>query len=82
MKTKKVDKGRKKTSKPWEPTRNDLLVDPKVAAAYIQDAENEGMDVIQALRHVAEAHGLAQVAKRAGLRRETLYKMLSQKGLL
>lgn len=76
MKTKKIFK----SSRPWELTRAEFLIDPEVAASYIQEAEEEGSDVIQALRHVAEAHGIAKVAKRAGIRRETLYKMLSEDG--
>lgn len=73
-------KKKNKLSKAWEPTRDDLLIDPEVAASYIQDAEEEGTHVIQALRHVAEAHGISKVAQRAGIGRETLYKMLSESG--
>ena len=35
---------------------------------------------LQALRKVAEAQGMAAVAKRAGIPRESLYRVLSAKG--
>ena len=44
------------------------------------DAESQQL-FLQALRNVAEAHGsMSDLAKRAQLRRESLYRMLSKKG--
>ena len=36
--------------------------------------------MLAALRQVAEAQGMAQVASRAGIPRESLYRALSRKG--
>lgn len=36
--------------------------------------------LLSALRHVAEAQGMAQVVERAGIQRESLYRALSPKG--
>ncbi|MBW4048836.1 MAG: putative addiction module antidote protein [Proteobacteria bacterium] len=36
--------------------------------------------LLLALRHVAEAKGMARVARKAGVQRESLYRALSPKG--
>jgi len=54
-----------------------LREDPAFADEYLA-ASMEAID--EALRHVAEAQGMAKVAERAGLPRESLYKSLSAKG--
>lgn len=59
------------------------LKDPCEAAAYINVAIEEGDRALflLALRNVAEANGgMAAVAEKAKLSRESLYRMLSQKG--
>ena len=57
------------------------LVDEYLAAA-LEDADKEGgrQALLAALRHVAEAQGMANVAERAGIPRESLYRALSQNG--
>lgn len=63
-----------------------LRDDPAFADEYLQaameQAEQEGgrEALLSALRHVAEAQGMAQVAERAGIQRESLYRALSPKG--
>lgn len=37
-------------------------------------------DVQSVLRHVAEAQGMAKIAERVGIQRESLYRALSPKG--
>ena len=51
-------------------------------AAYLQAALEEGDPalVIHALGNIARARGMSQIARRTGLRRESLYKALSPGG--
>lgn len=59
------------------------LKDPCEAAAYLNAAIEEGDRAVflLAIRNVAEANGgMAAVAKKAKLSRESLYRMLSNKG--
>lgn len=65
------------TYAPFEPA--DYLTDQAVAAEYLSAAaEDPNPDVfLAALSDVARARGVAQVAKDAGLGRESLYKALS-----
>jgi probable addiction module antidote protein len=61
----------------------DSLKDPCEAAAYLNVAIEEGdrSVFLLALRNVAEAHGgMAALAEKAGLNRESLYRMLSKRG--
>ena len=58
------------------------LTDPAEAAAYLA-AVMELDDIaalLVALRHVAKAHGMAEVARRADVGDKTLFKALSDKG--
>lgn len=63
-----------------------LREDPAFAAEYLavalEEADEPGGQeaLLRALRHVAEAQGMAKIAERAGLPRESLYKSLSAKG--
>lgn len=63
-----------------------LRDDPAFADEYLraamEQADQEGGHeaLLSALRHVAEAQGMAQVAERAGIQRESLYRALSPKG--
>ncbi|HVN96781.1 MAG TPA: addiction module antidote protein [Syntrophorhabdaceae bacterium] len=59
------------------------LKDPREAAAYLNAAieENDRAIFLLALRNVAKAHGgMASIAEKAKLNRESLYRMLSKKG--
>src|SRR5712691_12497037 len=60
-----------------------LRKDPDFAAAYLNAAledEDEPRVLLVALRHVAQARGIAKVAKAAGVERESLYRALSARG--
>jgi probable addiction module antidote protein len=60
-----------------------LRKDPDFAAEYLkaalEDAEEPRVLLI-ALRHLAQARGIANVAKAAGVERESLYRALSSQG--
>lgn len=59
------------------------LKDPEEAAAYVNAAfEQRDMPevLLIALRDVAEANGIAKVARKAGINRVSVYKALSKKG--
>ena len=58
------------------------LRDPVEAAEYINGALEDGEmpELMMALRDVAEARGVGHVAARAGLNRENVYRILSDKG--
>ena len=61
----------------------ELRADPALAAAYLQAAmedSDEPAVLLIALRHISEAYGMAEVARRAGIKRESLYRALSPKG--
>ena len=62
---------------------NDLK-NPEIAASYLDaaldDDEYDPEAFLLALRRVAQAHGVAFVAKSAELGRESLYKALSGEG--
>ncbi|MGH9522175.1 MAG: addiction module antidote protein [Terriglobales bacterium] len=61
----------------------ELRRDPEFAVEYLRAAledEEEPRVLLIALRHIAEAHGIAKVAKAAGIERESLYRALSPKG--
>jgi len=64
-----------------------LRKNPKKAELYLQTAleeyQKDGCNkaLLMAMRHVAEAHGgIACMAKKTGLNRESLYKTLSARG--
>ncbi len=58
------------------------LSDPAEAAAYLDAALADGDQEVflLALRDLAEARGMAALAKKTKLNRESLYRMLSDKG--
>ncbi len=62
-------------------THNEQLRDAKVAAEYLSEALQEGNTaiILMALRNIAEAQddGVAGLAARSELGRESIYKMLS-----
>ena len=66
----------------YEETLLPLLTDPAEAAAYL-DAVLEMEDpaaLLVALRQVAKAHGMAEVARRADVGDKTLFRALSENG--
>ena len=74
-------------SRPHDETVVELLRDdPSFADEYLAAALDEvnqegGREaLLAALRHVAEAQGMAAVAERAGIPRESLYRALSPNG--
>ena len=74
-------------SRPHDDTVVDMLrADPGFAAVYLATAMDEAEKpggqavVLAALRQIAEAQGMASVAARAGLPRESLYRALSPRG--
>ncbi len=62
----------------------ELRENPKFAEEYLKAAledADEPKALLVALRHLADAKGgVAQVAKKAGIERESLYRALSAKG--
>jgi len=57
--------------------------DPDFAAEYLKAAledEDEPRVLLMALRHLAQAQGIAKVAKAAGIERESLYRAVSEHG--
>lgn len=65
--------------------REDLiedLKDTREASAYLNAALAEGdkQAFLLALRNVLEAHGMTEMARKSGLNRVSLYKMLSENG--
>ena len=61
---------------------DELRGDPELAAEYLNAAAEDGdaRVYLAALRAVAEAKGMAKVAKAAGVPRESLYRALSPSG--
>lgn len=63
-----------------------LKADPELADLYLATALEEAnlpggqFALLAALRQIAEAQGMAAVAKRAGIPRESLYRALSPRG--
>jgi len=57
------------------------FVDEYLAVAMTEVNQDGGRQaLLAALRHVAEAQGMASVAERAGIPRESLYRALSPSG--
>jgi len=75
---------KKKTSISHDATMIRRLRDnPSFAAEYLKAAiedKDEPRVLLIALRRLAQAHGIAKVAKAAGVERESLYRALSPKG--
>ena len=70
-------------SKPYLPELIKALRDPREAVDYLHSALEDGdpEGFLLALRDVAEAQGgVAQLAEAAKLNRESLYRMLSDRG--
>jgi probable addiction module antidote protein len=69
-------------TRPYSDTLREALRDPHDAAAYLEAAlvEEDEEGFLLALRTVAEVHGIAKLARKAGVGRESLYKTLSEDG--
>lgn len=83
MKTKKINAQR--NSVPYEDGLLERLKDPKYASGYLNAILEEGGEDVQevllvGLRHIAQAFGFADVAKRLGRGRNSLYKAFSETG--
>ena len=68
--------------KSYDESLTKALQDPSEAAAYIEaviDLDDPAA-LLVALRHVANAHGMAEVARRAEVGDKTLFKALSANG--
>ena len=60
-----------------------LRKDPGFAGEYLKAALEDQYEpgvLLIALRHLAQARGIAKVAKAAGIERESLYRALSARG--
>ena len=70
----------KTATTPWDPAEH--LKTEEDMAAYLEAALEEGDSnlVAAALGDIARAKGMSQVAREAGLGRESLYKALSPAG--
>jgi probable addiction module antidote protein len=72
-----------KRTKKYVTSLIESLKDPKEAAAYLNahlDEEDSEDVFLLALRDVARAHGVGEIAENADLGRESLYKALSKDG--
>lgn len=61
----------------------ELRDDPEYAAEYLRAAledSDEPKVLLVALRQIAKAHGIAKIAKKARIERESLYRALSPDG--
>ena len=86
----KISAERKKLlamTRSWDDYMQEELADPKEAELYLAISIEEyladgDMDsFLSSLRHVAKARGgMARVAKKTGLSRESLYRTLSRRG--
>jgi probable addiction module antidote protein len=74
---------RKTSASPDDAVWRRIRKDPKFAAAYLKAAlevADEPGSLLIALRHLAQARGIAKVAEAAGVERESLYRALSLRG--
>ncbi len=76
-----------KAARPHDEAMVELLrEDPRFADEYLAtalaEAEQPGgqQALLRALRHVAQAQGMENIAQRSGMARESLYRALSPKG--
>jgi probable addiction module antidote protein len=74
-------------SRAWDDFMRDELANPAHAVAYLEVAIAEfqesgnGEDFLEALRHLAQAsNGMADIARKTGVSRESLYRTLSRRG--
>jgi probable addiction module antidote protein len=82
MKRARAQRPRKTQTAPFDVAEH--LRTPEEMAAYLEawldEAPDDAAGIARALGDIARARGMAQVAKDAGLSRESLYRALSAKG--
>lgn len=68
--------------KSYDESLKESLKDPIEAAAYVEAVMelDDPAALLVALRHVANAHGMAEVARRADVGDKTLFRALSENG--
>jgi probable addiction module antidote protein len=68
--------------KSYEEATVQALTDPNEAAAYVEAVLelNDPAALLLALRQVAKAHGMTEVARRAEVGEKTLFQVLSANG--
>ena len=75
-------KAKKRVATPYDVAEH--LRTPEEMAAYLdawlEEAPEDASGIARALGDIARAKGMAQVAKDAGLSRESLYRALSEQG--
>jgi len=66
----------------YEKSLKEDLVDPVEAAEYLNAALEDGSQEVflMALKDVADARGISEIARQSNLNRENLYRLLSTKG--
>ena len=71
-----------KSTKDHQKSLLETLKDPKEAAEYLNAALEEGNNelFLLALKNIVKAYGVTNIARKAHLNRENLYKMLSEEG--
>ena len=70
-----------KRTRPYRDAKLERLRDPRESASYLNAAlEESEEDFLIALRDVAEANRVSEVASSAGVSRESVYRMLSEAG--
>lgn len=69
-------------TKPFHDYLIESLKDPEEAAEYLNAVleEDDPKLFLAALRDVADAYGMSQIAKKTDLNRPSLYRMLSKEG--
>jgi probable addiction module antidote protein len=82
MATRRSKKSPKTKTLPYDVAEQ--LRTPEELAAYLDawltEAPDDAPGIARALGDIARAHGMSQVARDAGLSRESLYKALSESG--
>ncbi|MCK5200300.1 MAG: putative addiction module antidote protein [Spirochaetales bacterium] len=71
-----------KVTEKYDKSLKESLIDPVEAAEYINAALEDGSQEVfmMALKDVADARGISQLARQSNLNRENLYRILSLKG--
>ena len=72
----------KKVTESYEKGLEESLADPMEAAEYLNAALEEGSQEVflMALKDVANAKGISEIARETDLNRENLYRMFSENG--
>ena len=67
---------------PHEEHLDETLKDAEQAAAYLNVAieENDPQQILKAIRNVARAHGINNIAEALDMQRESVSRMLSKNG--